>query len=384
MTKRRSSADRTRSERHWLGKQLVVVDFFCGAGGFTCGALMADAIVVCGIDCDSRARTTYQENNRNGDVPVPFVEARVEDLAPEILARRLRPYRGHPTLFVACPPCQPFTNLRTSKRRSAESKNALRSFIDHVEALKPDSVVVENVPGIQAKKYGTLWEDSKHRLGKAGYEIRNKIVNAASYGVAQKRLRTLLVASRSGEPPWPEPTHHSSEYPTVRQAFQVEGLRCGKRLCRLEAGQACSHDPHHAASVLSELNSQRIRAIRRPGGSRTDWPRDLWLDCYRGHDGHTDVYGRMHWDHTAPTLTTRFVSLSNGRFGHPSENRAITPREGALLQSFPPDYKFLDPSRDQNVIHIGNAVPPLLAYAFVSAVRARCSGYGKLNGHEDQ
>ena len=331
-------------------RQLAMLDFFCGAGGFTCGSLLAGAKVIAGIDCDGRAKKTFEENNRNGQTRVPFHQARIEDLTPKSIAEMIEPYAGYPLLFVGCPPCQPFTNLRTSKERSASSRDALRRFIDHVVTLKPDYVVVENVPGIQAKKYGNLWEESARRLRDAGYQLRSEIVNAARFGVPQKRLRTLLVGARNGKPPWPEPTHQPGEYRTVRDAFNEAHLLCGSSLCQLESGEQCEHDVQHGASLLSKLNLRRIRAIRRPGGSRMEWPPDLELACYRDHDGHTDVYGRMDWNHTSPTLTTRFVSLSNGRFGHPEEDRAITPREGALLQSFPPDYKFFDASRDTNVI----------------------------------
>ncbi len=343
---------------------LVVVDYFCGAGGVTCGALAAGAIVACGIDSDSRAERTYMANNRDpAGVAVPFVARRVEELSPDVVKEHLASYPNQATLFVGCPPCQPFTNLRTDKKRSHPSRETLASFIDHVVALRPEFVLVENVPGIRAKKYGDLWAESIRRLHNRGYRVRFEVVNAAQYGVAQKRMRTLLVAAAESAPPWPAPTHPAEEdFRTVRDALD------GSELCPLGAGQKSEDDDLHEASMLSELNLRRIRAITRPGGTRTEWPPELWLDCYRNHQGHTDVYGRMAWDKPAPTLTTRFVSLSNGRFGHPEEDRAITPREGALLQTFPPDYRFLHESREVNVVHIGNAVPPVLARAFIAEI----------------
>lgn len=346
----------------------VVVDYFCGGGGFTCGALNAKAIVACGIDCDERARSTYIANNRNPNgEAVPFIAARIEELDVDVVSKHLANYIGWPLIFVGCPPCQPFTNLRTTKEPAAASREALRSFMDHVQALRPDFAVVENVPGIRAVKYGQLWSDSIERLQALGYLTRFGVVNAARFGVPQKRLRTILVAckSRYDEVPWPEETHCPETYRTVRDAFGEA------KLCELEAGQTCNADPLHSAAALSELNLKRIRAIKQPGGSRTDWPDDLRLKCYLEHDGHTDVYGRMHWDRPAPTLTTRFVSLSNGRFGHPEEHRAITLREGALLQTFPPTYKFEDKSRDMNAAYIGNAVPPRLACVFIQAIKKR-------------
>jgi len=348
---------------------LVAADFFCCGGGFTCGALSAGAIVACGIDCDDRVKDTYVRNNRNPDQKrVPFVHSRVEDLGSETLFPYFASYLRNPLVFVGCPPCQPFTNLRTSKDRSVRDRDALAYFIDHVKTFRPDFVVIENVPGIRAKKYDSIWEKSVNRLRSAGYSVRYAVVNAARYGVPQKRLRTLLVACRSalGKPPWPEETHSPESYRTVKHAFSEADLS------RLAAGETCEHDPLHTAANLSDKNLQRIAAIPRPGGSRLNWPKDLSLECYKDHEGHTDVYGRMDWNKPAPTLTTRFVSLSNGRFGHPEENRAITPREGALLQTFPPRYNFHDPlndSRDMKVIQIGNAVPPRLAEAFIRAIQ---------------
>jgi len=327
---------------------------------------MAGATIVAGIDCDGRAEKTYQDNNSNGSGPIPFLKSTVEELDRESLAKILQPYGWHPTLFIGCPPCQPFTNLRTDKARSESSRGALNNFIDHVLHFEPNFLIVENVPGIRAEE--GVWDKSIERLEEVGYAVRSKVVNAARFGVPQQRYRTLMVGSRQGEPPWPEETHSPAGYRTVRDAFEKTEIACGDKLCQLEPSQKCEHDPQHAAAGLSELNRQRIRAIKKPGGNRTEWPAELQLECYKDHEGHTDVYGRMDWERPSPTLTTRFVSLSNGRFGHPEEHRAITPREGALIQTFPADYQFYDESRDMNVIHIGNAVPPLLAKAFVSAI----------------
>jgi len=274
-------------------------------------------------------------------------------------------------MFIGCPPCQPFTNLRTSKERSRDDREALAAFIDRVRQFRPDFVIIENVPGIRAKKYGSIWEKAVNRLRNAGYSVSYDVVNAAKYGVPQKRFRTLLVACRTafGLPPWPEEIYEAKDFKTVRDTLASKGL---VSLC---AGAASKKDILHVAAKLSDLNLRRVKAVPKSGGSRTAWKDDeLDLACYENHDGHTDVYGRMDWNKPAPTLTTRFVSLSNGRFGHPSQNRAITPREGALLQTFPPDYMFYDPvndSRDIKVTQIGNAVPPRLAEAFVMEIQKR-------------
>jgi DNA (cytosine-5)-methyltransferase 1 len=347
-------------------QELIVVDFFCGAGGFTRGALDAGAWVVCGIDSNERCRKTYQYNNRNAnDESVHFFASPVEELDPHDIQSVLEGFAETDVAFIACPPCQPFTNLRTTKKRSKKSMGALLAFVRHVEELRPRFVVVENVPGIRNPKYENIWSEFLERLEDVGYEIKEKIVDAKQYGVPQTRRRVLLVAALEEPPPWPEPPLPDGPFSTVADAFAEVALE------RLEAGQASKNDPLHCASALSPLNLSRIRATPHSGGDRLSWPYELQLRCYKSHSGHTDVYGRMDWKKQAPTLTTRFDSLSNGRFGHPDEDRAITPREGALLQTFPPEYNFFDRSRDENVLHIGNAVPPRQARIVIDSLIER-------------
>lgn len=340
--------------------RLYVVDFFCGAGGTSCGARMAGAHILLGIDRDPGVGDTFTLNNRNANGELPtFLCADVAALPPEKLREFVDPVTHRPLAVVGCPPCQPFTNLKTDKRRSDADRSALREFIRQVRALSPDYVVIENVPGIRSAKYGNIWADALNDLRQCGFtQIKEDVVNARNFGVPQNRRRTLLVGARTGPAPWPQATH-TEQFVTVRDT--LAGLP------PLSPGQQDPLDPLHLASNLSPTNLKRIMAVPEGGGRRT-WPDELQLDCYRSHDGHTDVYGRMHWDRPAPTLTTRFVSLSNGRFGHPSEHRAITPREGALLQAFPLDYQFHGTSRDMRVTHIGNAVPPLLAQRVFEAI----------------
>ncbi len=329
--------------------------------------------MVLGVDRDPQVRDTFLQNNINFNKVRPrLLVEDIDLLAPSRVARLLRESnpqgrRPRPLLFIGCPPCQPFTNIKTNKARSLSDRGALHRFLDLVGAIRPDYVVVENVPGIRSAKYGDLWSNAIHRLEDMGYGgICERNVNAKHFGVPQTRLRALLVASRRGPAPWPEATHHEGNLVTVAKVI--------RRLQPLVAGEKSRRDKLHVASELSPLNLKRVRAIREPGGSRTCWPPHLQLACYRGHEGHTDVYGRMAWDNPAPTLTTRFVSLSNGRFGHPEQNRAITPREGALLQTFPRRYKFITQSRDSTVRLIGNAVPPRLAEVVVRAIIRHAAG----------
>jgi len=353
----------------------VVIDFYCGAGGFTRGALDAGAYVICGIDNDNRAKGTYEYNNKNINAcSVPYIENSVEDIQKNYLRDLLKPFKDHPLVFVGCPPCQHFTNLGTDKTASEASKGALSAFVDHVLVFRPKYVVIENVPGIRAPKYGAVWEDAKSRLREVKYQIRDEIVDAKCFGVPQTRRRMLLVAAQNEKPPWPKAKHGPGRYRKICDVLAKTGLR------KLRAGERDPSDPMHVAAILSETNLARIMATPKSGGNRTAWPAELQLECYKEFSGYTDVYGRMDWQKPAPTLTTRFNSLSNGRFGHPEQNRAITPREGALLQTFPKDYQFLDSSMNVNVRHIGNAVPPLLAREIVSAIIKTIEGNPEKNG----
>jgi len=342
---------------------LVIFDFYCGAGGFTNGAISAGAHVACGFDCDPYAGDTFtnNENNLNPDLSEPlFIEDRIEGLHYSFLLNLMRPYKKNPVAFIGCPPCQPFTNLKTTKSRPKTDHTTLLTFLNLARKCKPDFIVIENVPGIRSEKYGTLWQEALNKLDRSGYKFKSGILNAKNYGVPQNRRRMVLIASRHGDPPWPKKKIGNAKYKTVKQTI-------GK-LKPISAGETFKKDPIHRAAGLSLLNLERIKSTPPSGGSRKDWPPNLELECYKTHNGHTDVYGRMFWDKVSPALTTRFPSLSNGRFGHPEQHRAISLREGALLQSFPKKYKFSAPSFGRKAIHIGNAVPPKMAEAIIKSI----------------
>ena len=181
------------------------------------------------------------------------------------------------------------------------------------------------------------------------------MVNAANYGVPQKRKRLILIASNEFVPKLPAATHGEGllPYETVRNAIE--------RFPNIRAGEHDNHFLNHQSSALSQLNHDRIVATPHDGGSRLDWPQELTLNCHNnGYRGHTDVYGRMRWDDVAPTLTSKCFSLSNGRFGHPEQDRAISLREAASIQTFPDNYQFFGSIQEIGK-QIGNAVPVLLA-----------------------
>lgn len=340
---------------------IKAVDFFCGVGGVTKGLLNAGIDVICGIDNDPEAKKSFEENNiRPRGKSIEFIENDINKLEFKDLAKRLKKKRNDKFLFIGCAPCQPFTNINTIKKKRKKEKNYLLRFAEFIEFFKPDYVFVENVPGITAKKYGGKLNLFKKRLIHLGYAILDKNVNTKHYGIPQNRNRRILIASRKGEISFPEETHGKGkeEYITIFDVFNNNNLK------HLKAGESDPTDLLHRAANLSPENLWRIKHTLKDGGGREIWMKRKPVKCFLRHkNSYKDVYNRMFWRKPSPTVTTRFNSLSNGRFGHPEEDRAISLREGALLQTFPDDYKFYG-SMQTITKHIGNAVPVELARIF--------------------
>lgn len=265
-------------------------------------------------------------------------------------------------ILAGCAPCQPFSTY--SHRYEIERDNKwslLQHFARLVEESKPEIVTMENVPAL--KKH-TIFKDFVSSLERNGYKVWYDVVDCSTYGVPQTRKRLVLLASVFNKLELISATSKSSM--TVRKAIG--------NLPSLKAGQTHGRDRIHTAASLTEVNLQRIKASK-PGGSWRDWPKELITKCHRAVSGKTysGVYGRMSWDNLAPTMTTQCYGYGNGRFGHPSQNRAISIREAAILQSFPRRYKFLAENEVLNLTAlgrlIGNAVPVKLAKAIAKSIR---------------
>jgi DNA (cytosine-5)-methyltransferase 1 len=265
---------------------------------------------------------------------------------------------GHLVLFCGCAPCQPFTKQRTETKKGDKRIFLLLEFLRFIERFRPEYIFVENVPGIQKvnPKIGPLKEFMR-RLQELGYPAPSMAeVDSCDYGVPQKRRRFLLADSLLSSPPFPKPSHGPGlkEFSTVSDWIaHFPPIKAG------EAHPDSERFPNHVAAGLSSLNLERIRHTP-PGGGYESWPQGLRLRCHLEHPGHTDVYGRLAWDRVASGLTTRCISYSNGRFGHPEQDRAISVREAAALQTFPDDFRFSG-SLQSMARQIGNAVPVLLA-----------------------
>lgn len=331
-------------------KDLVAVDFFCSAGGVTCGFKQAGIDVLGGIDIDRTCQETYEKNNG-----AKFLPADVSNLPKEVIGNFFEIRRNQKNLiFVGCSPCQYYSNIKTDKTKSKKSRLLLEDFQEFVAYYKPGYVFIENVPGFDKKSESPIGR-FKRFLNEEGYTYADGVINAKYFGVPQNRRRYVLLATRLKKKiELPQPDKKNLK--TVREAIGDLNL-----FPPINAGYQDPTDFKHSAASLSKINLQRIHSTTHNGGDRRSWPKELQPVCYEIHVGHYDVYGRMYWDKPSPTITTRFVSYSNGRYGHPEQNRAISIREGAVLQSFPMDYKFYAKSQGAIAKMIGNAVPPELA-----------------------
>ena len=351
-------------------KKLKAIDFFCGAGGMTYGLSQAGIKVIAGIDFDIDCRETYEKNNQ-GSV---FIQSDISQLKPIKLQKQLKLKRkDNELIFIGCCPCQYWSIINTDKTKAKKSKSLLKNFQEFVEYFLPGYIAVENVPGIMKNKNETILPDFLSFLEKNKYRFKKDIINMNDFGVPQKRKRFSLIASRlSDEILFPTPT---KEKPTVEQ---IIGVKNG--FYKIPAGHKDSSDFLHSTMNLSDKNIERLKKTPKNGGNRLAWKDipELQLNAYKGKDNYfRDVYGRMSWDTPAPTITTKFYSLSNGRFGHPDENRSLSLREGAALQTFPNDYQFLAGSLQKNAMLIGNAVPPEFARKIGETIIQHYKKYGK-------
>ena len=341
-----------------------VVDVFCGVGGLSHGFVQEGFDVRAGIDTDASCRYAYERNNG-----ARFVERSVEDLT----AVNINPLftEGQPRILVGCAPCQPFSTY--SQNRKDAKWRLLEEFARLVRDVQPDVVSMENVPRLASFHGSKLFEGFLAMLGREGYAVWSNVVDCAGYGVPQTRKRLVVLASRLGPIELLPPTHPPDAHQTVRDA--IAGLPS------IAAGEHDAADPLHYASRLSPTNLARIRGAK-PGASWHDWDPALVAKCHRKRSGrwYGSVYGRMCWDAPAPTITTQCNGFGNGRFGHPEQDRAISLREAALLQTFPCDYEFFGPTQRWFVSAaarwIGNAVPVALARAVARSVARTLAGDG--------
>jgi DNA (cytosine-5)-methyltransferase 1 len=323
--------------------QLTALDLFSGAGGMTSGLKAAGFRVLAGIEVDSVAAETFQVNHPD----IPVIQADIREIQPAEALQVNRFEKGILTLLAACPPCQGFSTIRTRNSYShvEDDRNDLvLEVLRFTRALRPLVVLMENVPGLRRD---SRLDKLQASLEIEGYSLQGspRILNVSDYGIPQNRRRLVLIASRIGRVPFPEPL---SPKRTVRDTIGhlAPPGKTGDRL-------------HDLPERRSEHVKRIIAAVPKDGGGRLDIPRHLRLDCHVNFEGFKDVYGRMAWDKPAPTITGGCHNPSKGRYLHPDQDRNITLREAALLQSFPAGYWFsLARGKAHVASMIGNALPP--------------------------
>lgn len=326
-----------------------MVDLFCGAGGLSLGLLNSGLNIAAGIDIDPRCRFPFEKNVKARFLHRDVAELTAADLTGLFANAEIR-------VLAACAPCQPFSGY-TSKRSGIDERwRLLLEVLRFATAVQPEIITVENVSRLAKRP---LWADFVKRLEAVGYHVKWDILDASKFGVPQTRKRLVLLGSRLGPIDLPRATP-SKKSVTVRAAIGS--------LPKISCGMSDSRDPLHCSRNLSEPNLKRMRASQ-PAGTWRQWPKSLVTECHKKKSGRTypSVYGRMSWDKPAPTITTQFYGFGNGRFGHPDQDRALSLREGAILQSFPAHFEFFPKSERVNFNAIGrligNAVPPRLAQA---------------------
>lgn len=339
----------------------TAVDLYSGCGAVTEALKRRHFRVVAAVDNDPVACATYRANHPN----VSLYQKHISRVSPnEIRSKLLK--RRNLDLLVVCAPCQPFSSQGQKNGKDTRAR-LIFSAIRYVKILRPKLILFENVPGLATPRFSAILDELRRRLSKLGYGIGNpELTDAADFAVPQRRQRCILLAKRRGSPPdLPAAVTPAGKRVSVRKA--IYGLP------RLEAGQKCEEDPLHMSRQHHPITLERLAHIPKDGGSRISLPESLVLKCHKSYSGHPDVYGRMAWDDVAPTLTTGCTDLTKGRFVHPTDDRAITLREAARLQTFRDDYEFAG-TFGQIATQIGNAVPVRLIEEIASVLRADLRG----------
>jgi len=334
----------------------TAIDLFCGCGGLTQGLKEAGFSILAGIDSDALAIETYRKNHRK---PLA-IKSSVYRITGTRLLRLLGLKPGQLDLLAGCPPCQPFSELRRKKGTGAVRDKAMKDmvlrFLYFVRELKPKCVLIENVPYLIRDK---RMSHVRACMRSMGYHGTAEIKDAYEYGVPQRRKRMVYMAKLNGP------------LPMVRPLDQKERITVRKTIGNIPKVGTSGDPLHDLGSNHSETVLKILRTIPKNGGSRNSLPKSMRLHCHLHTNGFSDVYGRMAWDGPSPTITGGCINPSKGRYIHPEENRAISLREAALLQSFPIGYYIsLKNGKYAAAQMIGNAFPPLFGKFHGIAIKA--------------
>ena len=346
------------------------VDLFCGAGGLSRGLEDAGIHVLAGVENNEIAATTYRNN-----LPGTLIIDDIRNVLSDIVLNTIHKTSGELFLLAGCPPCQTFSSLQKGNVENDYRNNLIFDYVRMAMELRPLFILMENVPGLKNGRGKAIFERATNELAE-NYILTNDVLNCADYGIPQTRKRLVLHGIRRDvyeilrnldpefEVSLPVATHTAN--PTAHPGLQqwLTSAKAFQNLPPVAAGApAPAGYPNHETHGLRDINIQRIQYIHQHGGTRTCLPENLQLPCHRnGRANYTDVYGIIDPHQPAPTITGGCITFSKGRYGHPYQDRAITVREAARLQSFRDNFVFYG-SRGQTALQVGNAVPPMLAEA---------------------
>lgn len=344
-------------EESYASNPIQVIDFFCGAGGTSLGFAALNSVIPAfkmlgGCDINKVSATTYSHNYGTPIVNEDITRLAYEEGALESFLEYIGYDKTKPTILIGCAPCQGFSSHRKKHWNEEDDiRNSLiMAFAEIVKRMRPDVIVMENVPEFLSKKYWKYFSAAKACYEQCDYIIKNNIYNAASFGVAQERFRSIIIGMKK-EFLLPEGHLKPFEYRTVRDAISY--------LPPVLAGAACPNDPMHRSASHKESTLEVIRQVPHNGGNR---PIGVGPACLDKTKGFSDVYGRLFWDKPSITITHYARNPASGRYTHPEQDRGLTAREAAILQSFPNGFEFTGKS-DDIYRQIGEAVPPMLSSA---------------------
>ncbi len=343
---------------------LKAIDFFCGIGGVTKGFLNMGIDVIAGVDIDIRCKETYEANNiRPNGTSSKFFAEDITNFDTKKISELLKP--NDKLVLIGCAPCQPFTTITQNLKGRKKERGLLQCFSEIILKLKPEYLFLENVQGLNSPKNKIILDSFIESLH-PHYNIEPRIVNAKNYGVPQSRKRMILFAKRDGKIDYPNITH--GDKIGLKSVISLEKII--SNLPKIKAGEQHAKLKNHVAGKLDKINLQRLKLQNKPGDGMEKWTIDLRLNSRKEGDyvGHKDVYARLRWNTPCGTLTTKFTSITNGRFAHPTQDRGLSILEGLIIQTFPKNYKMLFPAYTIQAKQIGNAVPVKLAEAFAKKV----------------
>ncbi len=349
-------------------QNVAVIDLFCGIGGLSYGFVNEGFNVVAGVDLDETCRYAFEKNNDS-----VFIGKSVENISKKDINDLFSDAKIK--ILVGCAPCQPFSSYTFKDTKKENNKwKLLYEFARLIKETNPDIVSMENVAQLLNFKKASVFEDFTTELKALGYNIHSEIVHCPDYGIPQNRRRLVLLASKYGTIKLIAKTHTKENYVNVKDVIG--------HLPRIEDGVLNKIDSLHVSRKLTPINKKRIKSTPY-GGGWNDWEESLRLECHKKASGksYPSVYGRMVWEKPSPTITTHCGGYGNGRFGHPEQDRAISLREAALLQTFPLDYKFYaDENKFSSVMisrQLGNAVPVKLGEVIAKSIKEHLKEFGK-------